>query len=343
MNATTKDKLIAIAARLAEQAGRPRLRELVQLKGGRNNRVFRMEMEAGEPLALKVYFANPGDTRDRLAAEWAFLKYAWSHQVRTIPEPLAIDRMAHAALYSFVPGEKLTPDQIGENEVDAASDFVIAVNAPPRDVAALGAASEACFSLTEHLGTVERRVERLNTLDTDTPLRDDAERLVGTRLRPLWQTVRSAIVTSAAQHRLSAGATLGEDSCCLSPSDFGFHNALRDVARNALTFLDFEYAGRDDPAKLVCDFFCQPETPVPLTTFDRFLQRLALGLNLDSETQTRARLLLDAYRIKWACILLNEFLPIGAARRAFAEADDRNLRCAAQLRKAEAMLAQINL
>jgi hypothetical protein len=50
-------------------------------------------------------------------------------------------------------------------------------------------------------------------------------------------------------------------------------------------------------------------------------------------------MLLDAYRIKWTCIILNDFLPLGAARRAFADAGAWAARCASQLAKAEAKLA----
>ena len=65
-------------------------------------------------------------------------------------------------------------------------------------------------------------------------------------------------------------SALSPDDCCLSPSDFGFHNALVDDD-GQVTFLDFEYAGRDDPAKLVSDFFCQPEIPVPLDYHATFI------------------------------------------------------------------------
>ena len=40
----------------------------------------------------------------------------------------------------------------------------------------------------------------------------------------------------------------------LSPSDFGFHNALRTPA-GTMVFLDFEYFGWDDPAKTGFGFF----------------------------------------------------------------------------------------
>jgi hypothetical protein len=136
------------------------------------------------------------------------------------------------------------------------------------------------------------------------------------------------------------GRTLRPDQCCLSPSDFGFHNALADE-NGRVTFLDFEYAGRDDPAKLVSDFFCQPEISVPLNYHPGFLMRLADGLELDDAGRTRCRILLDAYRIKWSCILLNDFLPVGAARRSFADAGEWDIRCLKQIEKAQAKIGAI--
>ena len=61
----------------------------------------------------------------------------------------------------------------------------------------------------------------------------------------------------------------------LSPSDFGFHNMLIDK-NGRLRFIDFEYAGWDDPAKIICDFFCQPKFPVPMNWMDSFIEE-ALG------------------------------------------------------------------
>src|ERR1700722_17861226 len=295
--------LFATAELLVNQSVGGDIRELVQLKGGRNNRVFRVEMHDCPPLALKSYFSNPGDIRDRLKAEWDFIRYAWSRGVRAIPEPLAVDSAAHAALYSFVAGDKPSANRIGTDEVDAAADFVVAVNARPRDLAAFGVGSEACFSLEQHLAAVERRVQRLDQLDPNAPRRAEAERLFLARLRPIWRDVRSAISSAAARRKIDPAAVLDEGSHILSPSDIGFHNALSQDANagaaRSLTFLDFEYAGRDDPAKLVCDFFCQPETPVPLDYFERFLARLGEGLALDSQTQARCSLLLEDYDVKW--------------------------------------------
>ena len=133
-------------------------------------------------------------------------------------------------------------------------------------------------------------------------------------------------------------AELAESKRTLSPSDFGFHNALV-TADSKLKFFDFEYAGWDDPAKLVCDFFCQPAVPAPPAAFDRFARAVAAGFADPEFHRRRAELLLPVYRVKWCCILLNEFLPVGGSRRAYSAAADPDARKAAQLAKARAALA----
>ncbi len=332
----TGESLLALTRDLAARAGMGQPRALSRLAGGKNNQVYRVDTEAKSPLVLKRYFSDPRDQRDRLAAEWNFLTAAWSRGIRCVPEPLACDATAHAALYGFVAGRKLRAAELTAGHIDAAIDFVLAVNARPR--AELAPASEACFSLSEHVATVERRLARLAALDPDVPHVSEALCFVSTRLRPAWDAVKSRLVADAGEAGLGMDDEIPPADCCLSPSDFGFHNALVDDA-GRLTFLDFEYAGRDDPAKLVCDFFCQPEVAVPLDCHASFIARLADGLMLDGKGRARCHLLLDAYRIKWACIILNDFLPLGDARRAFADNGDRAARCAAQLAKAEAELS----
>ncbi|HLZ01412.1 MAG TPA: aminoglycoside phosphotransferase family protein [Bradyrhizobium sp.] len=335
-DALADDGLLALATALTARAGFGRARSLTRLVGGRNNQVFRIDATAGAPLVMKRYFSDPRDMRDRLAAEWDFLERAWNDGVRTVPQPLAKDDSAQAALYSFVVGRRLEAGKLEPAHIDAAADFILAINATRR--VGLGPASDACFSISDHLQLVERRLLRLAALDREAPQLADAERFVFAILRPRWDMVREQVTREAHALGLDPHRALAESECCLSPSDFGFHNAL---AGNdgRLVFLDFEYAGRDDPAKLVVDFFCQPQVPVPSGYRAQFLTRLAL----DDVTQARCRILLDVCRVKWVCILLNDFLPVGAARRAFAATSDRKARCAVQLEKAKAMLSEIRL
>jgi hypothetical protein len=336
----TDKKLLALANRLVGSAGRGRANALSRLDGGKNNRVYRVATDAGDAVVLKSYFSDPRDTRDRLAAEWGFLRHTWSRGVRAVPEPLASDAAARAGLYGFVPGRKLLGTELKPHHIDGAIDFVLTINAAPRTPGALAPASEACFSLADHIATVERRVARVATLDPKAPHVQQAQRLVDEVLLPKWNAVKARLTGEARDAGLEIGRALRPEECCLSPSDFGFHNALADETGRVI-FLDFEYAGRDDPAKLVSDFFCQPEIPVPLNYHPGFLTRLADGLELDDAGRARCRILLDAYRIKWSCIILNDFLPVGAARRSFADAGAWDIRCQNQIKKAEAKIGEI--
>jgi hypothetical protein len=309
-----------------------------RLSGGKNNRVFKVNLEDGGAVILKSYFHDARDTRDRLGAEWAFLVHAWVRGVRCIPQPLAVDHSDHLGLYSFAPGRKLTADEITAAHVDAALAFVLSVNAAPRDTQTLKPGSEACFSLADHLETVDRRLARLDVLDPDAPHRAEATQFITGALRPTWAVVRARIVADAVALGIKVDDHLSSAEQCLSPSDFGFHNAL---SGDVLTFIDFEYAGRDDPAKLASDFFCCPEVPTPTHHYGRFVDGLVAGLGLDALHAARARLLLDAYRVKWACIILNHFLPLGAARRSFAAGDAVAQQNAAQLMRAQAKLGEL--
>lgn len=330
MNELTPHEL---AKELAGQAGLGVPRSVEPLAGGRNNRVFRVALKAGSTAVLKCYHHDPRDPRDRLQAEWSFLNYVGARGVRNVPQPLASDPERHSALYSLVIGERAK--SVDGDLIRQAAEFAVAINQAPHEHKMLAPASEACFSLGGHLETVNRRVARLRELDASAPHVEQARVFVESRLNAIWQDVRSGITRQAAERGVSLTNAVRHE--IVSPSDFGFHNALIDD-RGRATFLDFEYAGRDDPAKLICDFFCQPELSAPFRHYSDFTGRLAAPLGLQEEDLWRARLLLDTYRIKWVCIMLNEFSSVGARRRSFASAQDSETRAAHQLRSAERYL-----
>lgn len=313
---------------LTTAAGRGVVTNLLPLTGGANNRVYRVETTSG-PAILKAYFRHPTDPRDRLGAETAFARYAWAVGVRCIPQLLAASPHDGLALFEFIDGQPLT--EATEAVMEQASQFIRLVNAARwRPLAArLPTASEACFSLAEHLGTVAHRVERL-TRQAEPP----AQEFVRREVLPVWQRV----VRSVTNRPASLHAVVPIPARCISPSDFGFHNALQQ-RDGSVYFLDFEYAGWDDPAKLICDFFCQPRVPVPLQQFDWFAEAIAANFPDSAAVVARARLLLPVYRVKWICIRLNEFLPADHRRRQFALAGDRlSERQAQQLVQARAAL-----
>ncbi len=331
---------LALARDLAARTGLAEPAHLERLTGGRNNQAFRVTLEDATDVVLKLYHHDPRDTRDRLRAEWNFLTYVWERGVRNVPQPIVKDDASHAALIGFVAGEKRKPGTLIENDVAQAADFIAAINTTPRDVMALNPGSEACVSIEQHIETVTRRVARLDQLDPTAPHASAAQAMIDNEVQPAWIDIKSKAFIGANLAGVGVHRQLDPTEMCVSPSDFGFHNALADKD-GALTFIDFEYAGRDDPAKLICDFLCTPEIPLPGDWTEQTIIKLARAIDGDS-VRERARLLLPVYRIKWICIMLNEFLPIGGARRDFAERETREQRCTAQLEKVRHALDQLN-
>ena len=327
--------LLAVARRLCAGVGEAAPTGLEALLGGKNNRVFRLALADGRSLTFKNYHVDSRDPRDRLGAEWTFLNYLYQRGVTCVPKPLAQDRIHNSALYTFIPGSKLTSGIITERHITQAAAFIVSGNCEPRQPDKLDPGSEACFSLADHVASVDRRVASLEVLDPSEPHVARLETLVREKLGPTWNRLRGKILAVNDE-------ALGLTKQIFSPSDVGFHNALVDES-GSLTFIDFEYAGRDDPAKLVCDFFCCPEIQTPLCFRAQFIDILVDGLMLDAGFRSRCELLLDAYRIKWACIILNDFLPIGAARRKFADKCQTKERSAIQIDKAQQKLSEIEI
>ncbi len=311
---------------------------LTPLDGGANNRLFRVTTGSRHFL-LKSYFTHPDDPRNRLASEFEFSSFAWENGIRCIPKPIARASDHNLALYEFLPGRHLRPDEVDTRALGQALAFCRELNRIRSEpgAQALPEASEACFTIAEHVNTVDVRVEKLQDIESCSEIDDAALKFVSD-LKEVWNGVNASLRRKADGLRLPMSETISADERCLSPSDFGFHNSLR-CGDGELRFFDFEYAGWDDPAKMVCDFFCQPAVPVPLEHLAMVSEEVAGYANGRSRCLGRIDLLLPLYRIKWCSILLNEFVGVNRTRRKFAgEHAVSETRKAEQLRKARRLL-----
>jgi hypothetical protein len=129
---------------------------------------------------------------------------------------------------------------------------------------------------------------------------------------------------AAASRKLDWEAALEQAERRISPSDFGFHNAILGPDQR-LRFIDFEYAGWDDPAKTACDFLCQVQVPVPSELAHKFLEPLIADDSAPQARADRIAVLLPVYRLKWCCIVLGRILPATSARREFSGDESTNL------------------
>lgn len=297
------------------------VRCITPLQQGANSSVCSVETTDGAHYALKLYpLDSSGDVR--MAREFSFLRFLWGHGIRQVPEPVARDTERRMALYGFVGGEKRAVEHLGLPEVEQACGFLASLQdlRAARGAEDLAPAAEACFSLAEHVRLVQRRVDALEEAlvqVTEPPiLVRNALAFLRARIRPMLGQVTTRMAEQAASLGLALGEELPATARILTPSDFGFHNILCDSA-GKMAFVDFEYAGWDDPAKTLVDFFHQPERPVPPALWGTATKCLAEAARSQSSrhgspswfegVEARSTLLYPLLGVKWCLIMLNVF------------------------------------
>jgi hypothetical protein len=319
------DAVLSVEAICEERLGR-RAGAFERIGGGRNSRVFRVPLVDGDTVVVKFYRRDAGDTRDRLATEFGALRFMWDNGVRVVPRPIADDRGRYCAIYEYLDGDP--PATVGEADVDALVDFLAAIQPlrPKAGEAHIGVASEASFSLGAVEAHVKARADRLRGSAGEI---EALQRWFDRDFDPLFAKVAAWYRTAAGQAGQAADVEIESARRTLSPSDFGFHNAIR-RPDGSLAFVDFEYFGWDDPAKTIVDFLLHPGMTLPEPLKTRFADRLLRAFGL----RERARIVYPLFGLKWCLILLNDFLP---GRATTATREVREL----QLAKARALTGRI--
>lgn len=313
--------------------------DLEAVHGGRNNSIFRVRRNDGVSFALKRYVTPQGEGLDRLDAEYDGLVFLTTRMALPVPRPIAVERVLGCALFEWVEGERV--DVPTFSDIDAAAKFILSLKELSEDsnTDSVPPAREACLSGAEIVGQIQRRVGRLlEAAEGHEELRKFIEgeflpHFAQATLRARWGYQEEGLDFRLELHR---------DLQILSPSDFGFHNAVR-RADGSLVFVDFEYFGRDDPVKLVVDFLLHPGMSLTERDKRRFLQHVLPALVAkDEEFLVRLRLLRTLYGLRWCMILLNEFLPERWARRELAGPFDQATEQSRQLAKARRLLNELD-
>ena len=96
-------------------------------------------------------------------SEYKFLEYARKTAPDIVPLAYACDHETGLALYEYIEGEHVKSGELTWNHVAQAADFFCKLNDPASKQKAydLPRASEACFSIADHLAVVNARIIRL--------------------------------------------------------------------------------------------------------------------------------------------------------------------------------------
>jgi hypothetical protein len=312
--------------------------------GGRNSRVYRVAIDRAPPVALKAYFRHPADQRDRLATEFGSFSHLWANGFREIPQPLASHPGLGWAVYQFIEGDKIPSGQVSDADLLAAADFLGRLRELSRQPESrkLGVASEACFSVEAVLVNLNQRLGRLRALGPETAPHQTLGDFLAGEFTPLLDQVTRWSESHLRDTGVSFPMELSWPQRTLSPSDFGFHNALRQ-RDGRIIFLDFEYFGWDDPAKMIADFLLHPAMDLAPGLKRKFVSAVLRRFAEFPGLRGRVESVYPLFGLKWCLIMLNEFLPNELLRRQFASAAgaERSALQRQQLAKARELLNRI--
>lgn len=322
----TAPDAMAIGSRLAGA----RVAAAQPARSGGNNRVFRLEMAEGPPLALKHY---PSDGRDRLGQEYDALSFLARHGITSTPRPVAKDADAFCALYQWFDGEAAVLRPQGD-DADQLADFLIELQKLREAEGAqnLRNASASIFSPEAAIAQYEQRLDGLRRASDDHP---DLRAFLEGSLVPITAVAIRQLRRRYAELGRDPAADLAPAHRALSPSDFGLHNALR-AEDGRLRFIDFEYFGWDDPVKLMSDTAIHPGSDLPEASANHLIERLSRAFEArDDAFAIRRDVLYPVFKGIWCLIVLNAYLPDSRSRRAMAaQGGDVRIRLAGQLDKA---------
>lgn len=310
--------------------------KIIPVSGGRNNRLYKATY-GGDVAAVKVYDRLSDGEFDRLSVEYETLKFLRGQGIRIVPRPIAYDDAAGVAAFEWIDGSVIEAPVT--EDIEQALNFALdlkALSSTP-DARKIRMAREACLSADELIRQVKSRFDRLHEMAGAFPaLREFLDQ----DFNPVFESRVDLIGRIFASNGWSACEDISVAARTLSPSDFGFHNALKEN-NGQIRFLDFEYFGWDDPVRLVADFVLHPGMNLTAEHKRLFVEKSKQVHGTDHTFERRLDLLLPMVGLRWCLILLNEFVPDRWARRAFAGATDHDAARHRQLNKARDMLSRV--
>jgi hypothetical protein len=309
--------------KIAERLAGTTVQSVTRAKSGGNSQIFRVETPARR-FALKAYPIRAGDTRNRADIEWRTLRFLTANGITTVPLPVARDTAGKFLLMEWIDGIPVAAHKPGD--IAQATDFIgrtFTLSHAPQ-AAEFPLASEACLSAA----AIAQQIDRRLTLLVSEPTLD---RFLDQTFHPLLSKARSRIAPE-----LQYGGDLPPPFRRLIPADFGFHNALRQ-ADGTLRYVDFEYFGWDDPAKLTADFLLHPAMRLSVGDRRNFTRSVAAALPNDSDFINRLQDRLPLFALRWILILLNAFRRDRQAKLSLERDESREL-LQIQLAKAEALV-----
>jgi hypothetical protein len=266
------------------------------VKTGGNSQVHKITNSNKEFLILKEYPNSQIVDKPRLKNEIKALNLL--NKTNKVPKIIYNDHELNISILEYIDGRKI--NKITSQNLNDAMFFVEALyKIYSENNIKFELATEACLSGVDLLNQIDKRFVKLKNVENKN-LQELLEKLLelnsvlSSRASKLWP-------------QDNFKKNLSKKYLTFSPSDFGFHNSILNK-KNELKFIDFEYFGVDDPVKLISDFLWHPGMKLSEKQKITFASHIIKIFDNDKFLIQRLNASFSLYGLRWALIILNDFL-----------------------------------
>lgn len=278
------------------------IKEVIKIDGGRNALVYQLRLQDGDAVKLKIY---PGaESRYRLSREFTALSAIGDIPSKYTAKPISKNQTLEMALYEWVPGSPAK--EYSRDDIFCCLKFLRELKGLDthlwRDQ--LGDASAACFCYSDIKQQIFSRINELKSFNSNLKSSSDLKNFLEGEFLDQFEYFQGLLINDQKSYKLIE-KELPENQRVLSPSDFGSHNAIRSFGGN-LVFIDFEYFGYDDPAKLICDFLLHPAMDLTITIQHLWLEGAILLYG--EKVWERVKAMYPFFALIWVLIIIKNRL-----------------------------------
>ncbi|WP_390129319.1 hypothetical protein [Synechococcus sp. HIMB2401] len=289
------------ATRILEKRG-DKILNLIEMKENANSNVFKIETEY-DNLLIKIYPHSKLENRQssRFKRETCFLEYLNAIKVSNTPKTIYKCEKGKFMIMNWMQGDNIR--QIDGETLRAMANFTAICNT---DANILKASKvKKAKDYWSKPAIIENDIIKRYKLLTNRPTRSMKE----SEIKELLKKVSIA-------ERIEEEIKLFRENACkdywgpemvnmiLSQSDMSINNIKREGKQ--FKFYDFEYAGWDDPAKLVSDVLSHPDHKITKEKEEKWIKELRTQeVFKDNGAEKRIRDSKQLTKIKWLLIMCN--------------------------------------
>ena len=188
------------------------------IKSGKNSKIYKIDVDK-KKIILKSYF---GKKKLRIRKEFQFYKYLNEVNIRNIVTPITFDFSNNIAVLPFIRGNKIK--KINNKHIIQFANFINKINQKNIYSKKLGLAVEGVKNRKDYIKICQNRINQLTLVNKKSAIKKEFHLFLKKKIIPKFKILKDKIDYKKIFYY--SKYKLYKKDMIVSPSDFGFHNAI---------------------------------------------------------------------------------------------------------------------